>query len=227
MYPSIEEEVNALRGRESSHYRIARVGEIEKKFEDEVSKRTALGRRYGRSSSGLEITSNVCTSIAAVSSISGIAVSTTVVGLPVGLALEGVAILSASLTLGSSLISRRLRDKQLKHVRLASVADQCLSAIHRLMSKALRDGVISDAEFAEIQSLEEEYVVRRERIQEESRNMHRGEMKAKVKIDELNEIETQLQEQLKIKEEEIKSLGKKEKSITEKLTSLNLGSLLE
>ena len=195
MYPSIEDEVNALRdrpeGSESSSvsaYRFARVGEIEKKFEDEVSKRTALGRRYGRSSSGLEITSNICTSIAAVSSISGIAVFTTVVGLPVGLALEGVAILSASLTLGSSLISRRLRNKQLKHVRLASVADQCLSAIHRIMTikrSALRDGhncAISDAEFAEIQSLEEEYVVRRERIQEESRNMHRGELKAKVKI---------------------------------------------
>ena len=78
----------------------------------------------------------------------GIALLTTVVAGPVVMIIEGVALASGGLSVASNLISHKvLANKTKKHLQIQMLAEAKLNTVNDHISKALKDGFISDDEF--------------------------------------------------------------------------------
>lgn len=104
-------------------------------------------KRLARVSDGLQAGLSA-TSVGLASS--GLIISGTVAGLPVGFGLELAAIITAGLVLPSKFASMWLSRKVLKHESLAAIASANRTTVSRLVSEAIEDGHISSSELSHI-----------------------------------------------------------------------------
>ena len=127
-------------------YRLQKIGEIQKEIESEKEKRMVLSKKYHRAV-------RIITSVDSALQASGIALGTiglgfdTIVAAPVVIACESVALGAGFLSIVGGQVNKKLSLKAEKHEKIKVLAESKLNTISDYISKALKDGFISNNEY--------------------------------------------------------------------------------
>ena len=163
LYPSLEaNEVGA-------EFRLKNICDCQKQLEDEISHYKQVSKKYKRAKSVASKITSVSVFLTTLLASSSVATSLSGIGIAVGVPLSLTAlvvtlVLSASMA-GSANFERKVR----KHEKTVSLAESSLLSMSRLISKALKDGFISDGEFDSILREIEKYFSMKERLRNKQR----------------------------------------------------------
>ena len=89
--------------------------------------------------------------------------------MPVGVALESVAVASGIVKIVGRIVNKRLGKKAEKHDRIRQTADTTLRTQSDIVSKALRDGEINETEYVQVVDEMDRYNEIKEEIRKETR----------------------------------------------------------
>ena len=155
----------AGRSEHAKNFRLNKINEVQKILETERDKRANLAKKYQR---GINVMSGFSYGfdIGAVGlGAAGIALLTTIVAAPIVMAMEGVALAAGGLSAASNLICDKvLANKTKKHIQIQMLAESKLNTVNDHISKALKDGFISDDEFTLILSELDKFYTMRDEI---------------------------------------------------------------
>ncbi len=148
LYPDIQPTAPPL---EPTSFRLQRICDLQKMPESEQQARAALYKKYKRALNAVEvIDATLVASSIAVGAIGAMGVLSNIITIPLATVL-GV------LGVSGKLVGRRLQVKAKKHDEIRLLAESKLNTIADHVSKALRDGVISDEEFCLVLNEIEKY----------------------------------------------------------------------
>jgi hypothetical protein len=137
----------------ANDFRLHKINEVQKVLEAERDKRSTLAKKYQR---GINVMSGIAYGLEVATvglGTAGVALLTTVVATPVVIAMEGVALSAGGLSVTFNLICDKvLSSKNKKHLQIKMFAESKLNTINDHISKALKDGYITDDEFTLILS---------------------------------------------------------------------------
>ena len=128
-------------------YRIQQITELQRQLEKERDTRACLHKKYKR---GVNVLDGIDMALATASmglGVSGAGLLSTIVAAPVVLALEVAALGCGLAGIGGKFISRKLQIKSEKHDQIRLLAEAKINTVSDHISKALRDGEVSDVEF--------------------------------------------------------------------------------
>ena len=165
--PKLYPEVPTSDGRS---YRLQRICEIQKQLETERDTRSALYKKYRR---GINAIDGVDTALATAGvglGASGIGLLSSVAAAPVALILEIAAVACGLTSMAGKVISRRLALKAKKHDEIRVLAEAKLNTLSDHVSKALRDGEVSDDEFRLVLDEMEKYGQMKSTIRSQSQS---------------------------------------------------------
>ena len=149
------------------NFRLNKINEIQLYLESERDTRRKLSKKYQR---GINVVTGFAYGLEAISvgiGVAGITLLTTVVAAPVVVAMEGVAIGTAAISIFSTAICDKiLSAKVRKHNQIQILAESKLNTILDHISVALKDYFISDDEFTLILSELDKYVKMKEEIRQ-------------------------------------------------------------
>ena len=183
LYPSLPED-----------FRLKKICDCQKELENEISHYRHTGKKYKRAKSIANAFATFTGILTVVLSTSGLATSLSGIGVVVGAPLAGITGLMGIASTAVGVGSGRLSEKITKHEKTVSLAKSKHLSISRLVSKALNDGSISDAEFKMILSEVENYYYLKDQIRRKVRieNESSGE---KVDVEALKEEIKKIYEQ--------------------------------
>ena len=160
LYPVLEKTVSTLPTPlivGGHDYRMRTCKEIKEIIEADVRRYSSTLKKYTRSRNIFSHLCGVTTGASVVLSASGIGTGITVVGIPIGIALGSLGGFCGMLGLAFGLASKSMSKKVGKHVDNVARAKATIIAIDCTISKALRDGVISDEEFRIVSNIGNKY----------------------------------------------------------------------
>ena len=145
-------------GEERGHmYRLRSCQKILENMENDAKHYSSTLKKYTRSRNIFSHLCGVTTGASVVFSASGVGTGVTVVGIPIAIALGGLGGFCAMLGLGFGLASINMSKKVGKHVDNVARAKATIGAINAAVSKAMRDGVISDVEYKIVTNIDNVY----------------------------------------------------------------------
>ena len=145
LYPTLPDASEATS--EAASFRLKKICDCQKELENEISHYRKVSKKYKRANSIAHTSSTLTGVMAAVLSSTGLAVSLSGIGVIAGAPLAGIAGLLGFLSTTMTISSKKLNKKITKHEKTVSLAESSQLSISKLISKALNDGQISDAEF--------------------------------------------------------------------------------
>ena len=150
LYPPLETGVN---------HRLQHVAEVRSRLKNEQDFRASLYKKYRR---GINVVDGLDTALSVASAglaASGVGLLSTIIAVPVpvALGLQARAIVCGLLGAGGKFIGRRLEAKARKHDQIRVSAESKLNTIAHRISTALTDDKISDEEFRQILSEADKY----------------------------------------------------------------------
>ena len=151
---------------EGENFRLHKISDIEANLKKSINHYRATRLRYARIRAIIRGISLTTGSLSVVFSVSGVATSATGLGLPIGVSLGGIGGFLGLISAATTTVSKRLNKRVTKHGETVALARAKLSTIHRLVSKALLDGKISDEEFQMILDEAEAYETLRLELRE-------------------------------------------------------------
>ena len=158
MYPVLETPPTPLVGSERGHmYRLRSCSKILENIEADAKHYSSTLKKYTRSRNIFSHLCGVTTGASVVLSASGVGTGVTVVGIPIAIALGALGGFCAMLGLGFGLASKNMSKKVGKHVNNVARAKATIGAINAAVSKAMRDGEISDVEFKIVMNIDNVY----------------------------------------------------------------------
>ena len=156
LYPVLETPPTPLIG--SGHeYRLRSCQKILENMENDAKHYSSTLKKYTRSRNIFSHLCGVTTGASVVLSASGVGTGVTVVGIPIAIALGALGGFCAMLGLGFGLASKNMSKKVGKHVDNVARAKATIGAINAAVSKAMRDGVISDVEYKIVTNIDNVY----------------------------------------------------------------------
>ena len=138
-------------------YRMRSCQKILENIEADAKHYSSTLKKYTRSRNIFSHLCGVTTGASVVLSASGVGTGVTVVGIPIAIALGALGGFCAMLGLGFGLTSKNMSKKVGKHVDNVARAKATIGAINAAVSKALRDGEISDVEFKIVTNIDNVY----------------------------------------------------------------------
>ena len=162
LYPVLETPPTPLigsgHGEERGHmYRLRSCQKILENIEADAKHYSSTLKKYTRSRNIFSHLCGVTTGASVVLSASGVGTGVTVVGIPIAIALGALGGFCAMLGLGFGLASKNMSKKVGKHVDNVARAKATIGAINAAVSKAMRDGVISDVEYKIVTNIDNVY----------------------------------------------------------------------
>ena len=146
LYPNLDQ-LNDSTKDEGKTFRLRRISDIRETLEKELETRGRYRRRY-KSAYNTAIYLNAGAGLTSVgSSIVAAATAATGVGIIASAPLGFTAVASGVLSVVSAAVSKILLKKVEKHQQIKLIASAKLSSGNGLVSRALRDGQISNEEF--------------------------------------------------------------------------------
>ena len=179
IYPVLETPPTPLprngHGEERGHmYRMRSCQKILENIEADAKHYSSTLKKYTRSRNIFSHLCGVTTGAFVVLSASGVGTGVTVVGIPIAIALGALGGFCAMLGLGFGLASKNMSKKVGKHVDNVARAKATIGAINAAVSKALRDGEISDVEFKIVTNIDNAY---NKRIATNRRSLNEADLK--------------------------------------------------
>jgi hypothetical protein len=144
IYPDLEPSAPPMDG---GSYRLQKISEIQKHLEQERDQRSTLYKKYRR---GVNAVDGIDTAFMAASvgmGAVGVGLLVTIIAAPIVLGLEVAALACGLVGIAGKFVSRRLLTKAKKHDEIRVLAEAKLNTISAHVSRALRDGQISDEEY--------------------------------------------------------------------------------
>ena len=138
-------------------YRLRSCQKILENIEADAKNYSSTLKKYTRSRNIFSHLCGVTTGASVVFSASGVGTGVTVVGIPIAIALGALGGFCAMLGLGFGLASKNMSKKVGKHVDNVARAKATIGAINAAVSKAMRDGVISDVEYKIVTNIDNVY----------------------------------------------------------------------
>ncbi|KAG1665133.1 hypothetical protein GQR58_018801 [Nymphon striatum] len=132
---------------DGNSYRLSEIGEILKQLEQERDYRYGLSRKYRRGIKLINIADAALVAVTMGLGVVGVSLLSTIVGVPIVLVVEGIALGTGLLNIASKYANTKLTRKVEKHENIKILAETKLSDISIYMSKALDDNIISDSEY--------------------------------------------------------------------------------
>ena len=178
-------------------YRLRSCQKILENIEADSKRYSSTLKKYTRSRNIFSHLCGVTTGASVVLSASGVGTGVTVVGIPIAIALGALGGFCAMLGLGFGLASKNMTKKVGKHVDNVARAKATIGAINAAISKALRDGEISDIEYKIVQNIDNMY---NKRVSTNRRSVNEQDLK-KMRDQVEEEMKAGLQEFLLKKKE--------------------------
>ena len=138
-------------------YRMRSCQKILENIEADATRYSSTLKKYTRSRNIFSHLCGVTTGASVVLSASGVGTGVTVIGIPIAIALGALGGFCAMLGLGFGLASKNMSKKVGKHVDNVARAKATIGAINAAVSKALRDGEISDVEYKIVTNIDNVY----------------------------------------------------------------------
>ena len=149
---------------ESQVYRLQKIGDVEQFLRNEIRDRNKLKKKFSKYNATLHYVDDGLTALEVISAGAGIGLISTGIAAPIGLALEGIAILAGLVQLGLKKINKKMSFKSNKHNNIVNAAETSLDQVALKISKAITDGVISQNEFELIIRERQRYLLEKEKI---------------------------------------------------------------
>ena len=166
-------------------YRLRSCQKILENIEEDAKHYSSTLKKYTRSRNIFSHLCGVTTGASVVLSASGVGTGVTVVGIPIAIALGALGGFCAMLGLGFGLASKNMSKKVGKHVDNVARAKATIGAINAVVSKAMRDGVISDAEYKIVTNIDNVY------------NKRMASMRRSAGVEDLKKMREQVEEEMK------------------------------
>ena len=145
-------------------YRLKKISDIQKFFEDEIEKRDAFSKKYFRIAKVVYMVDNGLVSVTVGAEVTAAVLFSTGIGAPFALALGISGAVSGVVSIIGNYFSKKARTKAEKHLKIKTLATAKLDTIASHISKALMDDFISDEEFKLIMSEIDKYKSMKEEI---------------------------------------------------------------
>ena len=157
LYPVLEAPPPSPLIANGHEYRLRSCQKILENIEGDAKHYSSTLKKYTRSRNIFSHLCGVTTGASVVLSASGLGTGMTVVGIPVAVALGSLGGLCGMLGLGFGLASKNMSKKVAKHVDNVARAKATINSINSVVSKAMRDGVISDVEYKIVTNIDNVY----------------------------------------------------------------------
>ena len=193
LYPQLPNNDQTQKGESTINFRLQKSSEVLQNLEKEIRHYEEVRKKYNRARG---ICAKISVSggfVSVLLSASGLGTSLTGVGAIVGIPLGVVGGFFGVFSIGFGIVSKNLSSKVSKHEQTVAIAKSKLNTITDLVSKAMKDNVISDQEFSIIlaelekfQKLKQE--VRQKFRKEDQKNFDMSIIRKKVREDLLKEL---------------------------------------
>ena len=174
LYPSLEANEVSERS-DVAQFRLKKICDCQKQLEGEISHYKRVSKKYKRAKLIASKITSVSVFLTTVLASSSVGTSLSGIGIAVGVPLSLTALITTLISSASMAGSANFERKVRKHEKTVSLAESSLLSVNRLISKALKDGFISDGEFDLILREVEKYFSMKERL----RNKQMKEVKVK------------------------------------------------
>ena len=168
LYPSLEANEVSERS-DVAQFRLKKICDCQKQLEDEISHYKRVSKKYKRAKSIASKITSVSVFLTTVLASSSVGTSLSGIGIAVGVPLSLTALITTLVSSASMAGSQNFENKVRKHEKTISLAESSLLSMSRLISKALKDGFISDGEFDSILREIEKYFSMKERLRNKQR----------------------------------------------------------
>lgn len=152
-----------------SVYRLKKISEIHQFLQIERDKRGVLSKKYHRCIKIINACDNALVITSMGLGLAGVGLLTTIVAAPAVLVMESIALGTGLFSIIGSVVNRKLAVKAEKHEKIKVLAEAKLNTISDHISKALKDDVVSDDEYALILSELEKFDQMRSEIRNRTR----------------------------------------------------------
>ena len=162
-------------------------------LEKEIKHYEDVRKKYNRARGIFTKISVGCGMVSVILSASGLGTSLTGFGAVVGIPLGVVGGICGGISVGFGAASKRLSNKVSKHEQTVSLAKAKVNTINDLVSKALKDNVISEQEFsiilAELEKFEKLKLEIRQKFRRDTeKNLNMSQIRREVRADILKEL---------------------------------------
>ena len=168
LYPSLEANEVSERS-DVAQFRLKKICDCQKQLEDEISHYKRVSKKYKRAKSIASKITSVSVFLTTVLASSSVGTSLSGIGIAVGVPLSLTALITTLVSSASMAGSQNFENKVRKHEKTISLAESSHLSVSRLISKALKDGFISDGEFDSILREIEKYFSMKERLRNKQR----------------------------------------------------------
>ena len=163
-HPTAPNIVNGGSDDRGHSYRLKKIADIQKFFEDEIEKREAFSKKYFRIANIVNMVDNTLIVITIGVEGTGAVLLSTGVGAPFALALGISGAVTGGISLIGNIFSKKATTKAEKHLKIKTLATAKLDTIASHISKAMMDDYISDEEFKLIMGQMDKYKAMKEEI---------------------------------------------------------------
>ena len=163
-HPTTSDIVNGGSDDRGHSYRLKKIADIQKFFEDEIEKRDAFSKKYFRIANIVNMVDNTLIVITIGVEGTGAVLLSTDVGAPFALALGISGAVTGGISLIGNIFSKKATTKAEKHLKIKTLATAKLDTIASHISKAMMDDYISDEEFKLIMGEMDKYKAMKEEI---------------------------------------------------------------
>ena len=176
--PGIVNDINDDRGHS---YRLKKIADIQKFFEDEIEKRDAFSKKYFRIANIVNMVDNTLIVITIGAEGTGAVLLSTGVGAPFALALGISGAVTGGISLIGNIFSKKATTKAEKHLKIKTLATAKSDTIASHISKAMMDNYISDEEFKLIMGEMDKYKAMKEEIRSNTKKKLKTEEEESLK----------------------------------------------
>ena len=178
---------------DSLNFRLQKSCEVLQNLEKEIKHYEDVRKKYNRARGIFTKISVGCGVFSVILSASGLGTSLTGFGAVVGIPLGVVGGICGGISVGFGAASKRLSHKVSKHEQTVSLAKAKVNTINDLVSKALKDNVISEQEFsiilAELEKFEKLKLEIRQKFRRDTeKNLNMSQIRREVRADILKEL---------------------------------------
>ena len=182
---------------------MKKICDCQKQLEDEISHYKRVSKKYKRAESVASKITSVSVFLTTVLASSSVGTSLSGIGIAVGVPLSLTALITTLVSSASMAGSQNCERKVRKHEKTISLAESSHLSVSRLISKALKDGFISDGEFDSILREVEKYFSMKERLRNKQRNEVKAESEPTKAVD-VDALKEEIKKKYKKKRSELR-----------------------
>ena len=128
-------------------YRLKKISDCQKELENEISHYRRISKKYKRAKTIINAFAATTGTLTVVLSTASLATLLSGIAAIAGVPIAGIAALLGTFSTAASFGGGRLNKKITKHEKTISLAESKHLSVSRLVSKAMSDGEVTDAEF--------------------------------------------------------------------------------